>query len=211
MVAPRGSLITISGSGGPYQLYVNTAESEYIIEPFDRPEFSNAKLREAPTANGAKPLIVTSFGGKPIQLASTCTGDSPRPLNPDDDNINSIKQQFKIDRYTLTGVESLNSDVNGVNTIYKEHAGRINRFNFHQEKVGMELSYPALINLQSQSFWWLTNTGVIISGTCLGGSLTNCLIISFNPEVAYIYTSSGGLLKTWQLVFDQRTITDRTG
>ncbi len=207
----EGSLITISGSGGPYKLYLRSAESEFLIEPFDRLEFSNQRLREAPTASGAKPLIVTSFGGKPIQLASTCTGDSPRPLNPDDNNINSIKQQFNIDRYTLSGVQSLSSDTSGVNTIYKDHAQRINHFNFHQEKLSMDLSYPALINLQSQSFWWLTNTGVTITGTALGGSLTNCLIISFNPEVSHIYTSSGQILKVWQMVFDQRTISDRTG
>src|SRR5690242_8519248 len=99
-ILPRESLVTVISSGASSTLYADEVQYTFVTEPFDRVEFSNEKLRAAKTSNGAVPLIVTTFGGLPIQLGIVCTGDSPRPLTPDDANAANIKQRFNIDRFT---------------------------------------------------------------------------------------------------------------
>ena len=206
MVAPRGSLITFST---PASVYVDTVEYEFVVEPFDRLEYSNSKLRTAPTSSGAQPMIVNTFGNKPIQLASACTGDSARPLTPDDSNINSIKQQFNIDRYTISGSPSLSSQVDAIYTVAKSHIKLLSKFQLHLEKAGMELSYTALVAMQSETFSYLTATGVDLTGTSLGGTLEDVLITKFSPGVAYLVSSSGTIIKDWSMVVEVRTISDR--
>lgn len=208
---PSGALLTFTGSGAAIHLYAAEIDYDFVVEPFERLEFSNAKLRSAPTASGALPMIVTSFGNKPIQLASTCTGDTPRPLNPDDSNINSIKQQFNIHRYTVSGAPSLGSEVDRLYTVSQDHLKRLGTFQLHLEKASMELSYPALIALQSQAFNYLTSPGLSVASTALDGTVPRVLIQSFSPGVAYTTTSAGVLVKDWKLTFDVRTISNRTG
>ena len=206
---PSGALLTFTGSGAPISLFADSIDYDFVVEPFERLEFSNPKLRAAPTAIGSLPLIVTSFGGIPIQLASTCTGDVPRPLNPDDNNINSIKQQFNIDRYTIAGAPSLGSQVDLLYSISQDHLRRLSTFQLHIEMASMELSYPALLNLQTQTYGYLTNTGLTVTSNALGGIVPRVLIQSFSPGVAYTTTSAGVLVKDWKLTFDVRTISDR--
>lgn len=208
---PSGALLSFTGSGAAISLYADSIDYDFVVEPFERQEFSNPKLRSAPTASGALPMIVTSFGGKPIQLASTCTGDSPRPLNPDDSNINSIKQQFNIHRYTIAGAPSLGSQVDRLYTISQDHLKRLGTFQLHLEKASMELSYPVLILMQNVTFSYLTSPGLSVTSTALDGTIPRVLIQSFSPGVAYTTTSTGVLVKDWKLTFDVRTISDRTG
>ncbi len=207
-ILPAGTALTFTGAATG-QVYVDTLEYEFIVEPFDRSEFSNAKLRTAPTTSGATPMIVQSFGNRPIQLASTCVGDSPRPLSPDDANVNSIKQQFNIDRFTLIGVSTYGEAINNLYVLSKNHKNRISKFNLHIEKANMELSYSALIAMQSETFSYLTSTGLSVSGPALEGGLSNLLITEFSPSVEYITTSSGLMTKTWKMVFEIRTISNR--
>lgn len=205
---PTGSTITFSGSADAV-LYVDSVEYEFIVEPFERLEYSNSKLREAPTTSGAKPMIVNSFGNKPIQLASTCTGDSARPLTPDDDNINNIKKQFNISRYTIGGAPTTASAIDTIYSTATDHAKRVSRFQLHLEKSNMELSYPALIALQAETFSYLTASGLNVTGTALGGAISNVLITEFRPGVLYTITSSGNLIKGWSMTFETRSISDR--
>ena len=206
---PAGSLITFVNSGASSLLYADRVEREFLTEKFDRLEYSNAKLREAPTASGAKPIIVTTFGNKPIQLASTCTGDAARPLGPDDSNISNIKKRFNTTRYTITGSASLASSVDAVNTIYQTHAGYLDRFDLHLEKAQMELSYGALVNLQSQNFSFLLSTGLSAVGVSIGGTLSDAIIVKYSSSPEFLITSSGAIAKTWSMTLDIRTVTAR--
>lgn len=206
MVAPRGSLILFNT---PASVYVDTVEYEFVVEPFDRVEYSNPKLRSAPTSSGAQPMIVNTFGNKPIQLASSCTGDSARPLIPDDSNINSIKQQFNIDRYTISGSPSVAAQVDALYTVAKAHIKLLSKFQLHLEKANMELSYTALVAMQSETFSYLTSTGLDMTGASLGGTVSDVLITKFSPGVAYLISSSGSMIKDWSMTVEVRTISDR--
>lgn len=207
-ISPTGSTITFSGSAEA-TLYVDSVEYEFTVEPFERSEFSNSKLREAPTASGAKPMIVSTFGNFPLQLASTCTGDSARPLTPDDSNINSIKQQFNIQKYTIGGAATYSTAISTMFSTATDHAKRLSKFQLHIEKAQMELSYTALVALQAEDFSYLTATGLNVSGVALGGSLSDVLITEFRPGVLYTITSSGTLIHDWSMSLEVRTISDR--
>lgn len=207
-IAPGGSTITFSGSAVA-TMYVDSVEYEFVVEPFERLEYSNSKLREAPTSSGAKPMIVTTFGNKPIQLASSCTGDSARPLTPDDSNINSIKQQWNIQRYTLGGAATLSTAIDTIFSTAQDHSKRLSKFQLHLEKAQMDLSYSTLVTMQSETFSYITATGLDVAGTSLGGSLSDVLITEFRPGVLYTITSSGTLVHDWSMTLEVRTISDR--
>lgn len=205
---PTGSLITFV-PGASYSLYADTVEREFIIEKFDRLENSNVKRREAPTTTGAKPLLGTTFGGKPIQLASTCTGDVIRPLGPDDDNINTIKRRFNITRYTIAGAPSYATQVDAIHALAIVHAQKLDRFDLHLEKLQMELSITKIETLRSETFSFLLTTGLNLTGISIGGTLTSALIYRFTSSPAYLISSSGALVKDWTAVVDIRTDTAR--
>lgn len=205
-LSPRGSVIVFTI---PASVYVDSVEYEFITEPFERQEYSNPKLRTAPTSSGATPMIVQTFGNKPIQLASACTGDSARPLIPDDANVNSIKQQFNIDRYTISGSPTPASAVDALYTAAKAHIKLLSKFQLHIEKASMELSYTALVAMQSETFSYLTSTGLDVAGASLGGTIEDILITRFSPGVAFLTSSSGSVIKDWSMTFEVRTISDR--
>ena len=208
MVFPTGTGLTFSGSASA-TLYADTVTYEFDVQTFERQEFSNSRLRSAPTSTGAQPIIVQSFGNKPIQLAISCTGDSPRPLIPDDANINDIKKQFNIERYTIGGAPTYASDLASIYTVAQAHKKILSKFQLHIEKSSMELSYDALVAMQAETFSYLTASGLDVSGASLPSSLSDILIVDFDIDVTYLLTETGNQVDNWSLTFELRTITDR--
>lgn len=208
-VNPPGSSIIVYTTSASATLFVEEVQYEFIIEPFERREFTNGLLRSVPTTTGAKPLIVTSFGGKPIQIGITCTGDSPRPLTPDDSNIDSIKQRFDIQRWTIRGAPNTAAAADQLITWATDHYKRLTRFQLHLEKTSMELSYTAISALQAENFSYLTSTGLNMIGDSIGGTATELLISQCNTDVAYEVTKNDNtkvLLKSWALTIENRVI-----
>lgn len=215
---PQGAPLTFTQTANSYAgnfavtLYVNEIKFETVTQAFDRPEFSNTRLRTAPTSTGAQPIIVTSFGNQPMQLAVTCTGDSPRPLVPDDANLNAIKQRFDIERFIIKGAPTLASDVDQLFGIQRTHKSLLAKFDAHLAIAGSsEVSYAYIVStLQAENFAYLTNTGLVMSSPCLGGTdYGNCLLVSFQEDIAYAVDNpdtSVTILKTFDLVVEHRTI-----
>lgn len=206
---PGASPITVSYSGGSASLYADDVLYTFVTEPFDRPEFSNEKLKAAPTTSGALPTIVYSFANTPLQLAASCAGDVPRPLNPDDSNIDSIKWRFDIQRYTIKGAPSAAAEVDKLFTQAAIGIKLLAKFQAHLATANMPVSYTKLVSLQGDSFTYLTSTGVSLSGDSIGGTASNMLITECIPDVAYEVTTSGGgklLLKSFSLVIENRII-----
>jgi hypothetical protein len=186
----------------------------FLRQNFDRLEFSNVKLKEAPTSTGALPLIVTAFGGQLIQLASTCTNDSPRPLGPDDANIGNIKQCFNITRYTLRGAANTETDIGNLFQIWNYHCDLLNAFDLYLQELNMFVSYSFLVDtLQPLDFSYLTTTGVSMAGPALFQTENNLLISSFTGGVIYESQVPGGsnstVLQDFEMVIENRVISSQ--
>ena len=167
-------------------IYVDAIDYTEVFQNFDRLEYSNPKLREAHTSTGATPLIVQTFGNQPFQLLTTCTGDVPRPLGPDDTNIAFIKQRFNILRYTIKGAANVNTDVNNLFAVFQAHLQLLDQFALYLEELQMELSIGYLENnLQPYNFAYLINPTFSMTGNAIGGFVNYLIISEFAPSVAY--------------------------
>lgn len=212
MIKPIGSSITIASGMNTYTLFVDSIDTTFTSEFFDRPEFSNDRLRQAKYSDGALPLIVTLFGGIPIQVLTTCGGSrTPRVLVPDDANVDTIKKRFDIKRYTMKGLASIASTVDSVYTISQAHKILLDRFQAHQNQVGMDISDTALLALRSETFSYLTSTSISLSGNPIATTETNVLIRSFDMDVEFEIPGdddddSSTLYKGWNAVIDILTI-----
>lgn len=181
-IKPDAALITTSAG----TVYVDEVSYTEALQNFDRLEYSNARLRSAPTLTGATPLIVQGFGNQPIQLLTTCTGDLPRPLGPDDANIGNIKKRWDIKRWTLKGNINTYATVNSLYTTHVAHLKLLNGFDLYLGELNMELSINYLQNtLQPITFANLTTTSFTMSGNVLGGSYSNLLISQFDAIAEY--------------------------
>jgi len=212
-IRPGSTQISLIISGGTATLYADEITYTRDILDFDRLEFSNAKLRDAPTTTGAKPIILEAFGGQPIQLATTCTNDVIRPLGPDDNNISSIKQRFNIQRFTIKGAPSTTANTDLVYTQALTDQNLLNTFGLYQDELNMELSITYLESLQSQTFSYLTTTSTSLTGPAINGTISNLLITEYTPDVAYEYQVAGGstsvVARAFTLTLEQRTLTSR--
>jgi hypothetical protein len=216
-IRPRGSLVVFTNGVDSYDVYVNEATREYDILDFDRLEFSNVKLRQAPNAAGGRPVIVNNIAGIPIQFLYGCASDEPRPLVPDDANLASIKQRFKIIRWKIKTDIMDYAFMDFLDGYNQAHKIDIDNFHFTLEVISSnELSYGELIGLQSGvSFNSLTTTPLSMSGNCLGSAITpnNLLVreLSFGPEIE-VTTAAGSnlMLRSADITLEQWTLSSRT-
>jgi hypothetical protein len=196
-------------------MYCNDIQIVRALQNFDRTEFSNEKLRSAPTTTGATPLITTGFGNQPIQLLTTCTGDVARPLGPDDANIPLIKQRFNILRYEISGSANKLVDMIALYQMWADHAVRLNRFDLYLGEQNMNLSITHLTNvLQAQTFSYLTSTGLSLSGNAISGTVTNMLITNLQQGVEYEVPLTDGsgnslILQDFKLTIENRVVTSQ--
>lgn len=213
-IRPQESVIAYANSLSPTVsglLYIDELTVSEVFQNFDRLEFSNVKLREAPTATGAKPLIVQAFGNQPIQLLTTCTGDVPRPLGPDDSNISLIKQRWNITRYTLRGAANTYTDVFNLMNVHQSHLVHLNAFDLYLGELSMDLSIGYITGtLQELTFSNITTTGFALAGNVLGGTLTNLLISSFDADAMYDSPLNDGSGNSTVLYGFTATIENRT-
>ena len=218
-IKPSATVLSYTSTGiGSGYLYVNEITGTNAVQPFQRLEFSNPKLRSAPTSTGALPLIVQSFGNQPIQLLTTCTGDVPRPLGPDDANISNIRQKFNITRWQIRGAaNSVNDIQNQLQNTFYNHLALLNKFDTYLAELQMELSIGYLTTtLQALTFSYLTSTGLSLSGNALGfgtsgaTTINNLLMTAFEYGVEYEApipgTANSTVLQDFSMTVEQRTI-----
>lgn len=206
-ITPKESQLTFILSGASSVVYADEIQYAFVTEPFDRIEFSNEKLRSATTTTGASPIIVNNWTGQRVQMGTICTADEPRPLTPDDANVDNIKRRWNIDRFTISGGVSLATQLDDITTIAIAHQKLLAKFNQHIAKGSMDISYTALKAMQLISLNYLSTTGLTVTGPALG-TANNVLIASWNTDVAYEVLLPGGsslVLQKWSAVLEVRS------
>ena len=204
-ILPSGSTVTFTLSGSSSELVVDSVNYTPTSEFFDRNEFSNDRLKQAKNSDGSSPIFITLAFGKIAQLTSTCTSTTARPIVPDDANIDDIKKKFVIKRWTLKGDTSLDWNTEVLKTFATQHKILLDRFKHHQDRVGMDISYDALITLQAETFSYLTTTGLTMTGNSVG-TQTDLLITEFSFDVDEEQPSPSLILKSWNLTLENRVI-----
>lgn len=213
-INPTGTPITlVTAASTSVVLYASEVSKTPLIEPFQRLEFDNDKLRAAKTPQGGLPMIITTISNSPIQISVTCANDYPRPLTPNSfSNMAAINQKFTITRFTMKGTPQNVEDLEIVKAQALDHENLLQKFQYHATLANGDISYPDLVSLQAQSFDYLINTGVSISGPCLGATYTGMLIVSFDIDYTHQFTQADGTnknLASWSMTIDQRGISSQ--
>ena len=211
MFLPPNSIITITDSlNNSTDLWANSLVQVYDEEEFQRPEYSHAKLQEAAYENGAVPQYITTASGRRIQGDQGCgSNTASRPLTPDDSDVNNIYQKFEIIRYEFGGAKTNVDAVNTIFTLFRSHRTKLTMFQQHLREASGNASFERLEELQEETFDYLTDTGVTISGKCLEADAENILIVKFVPNLEYVADDGNGgaiKLKSWSMIAENRVI-----
>lgn len=216
-ILPRGAIITLSQTSPSVvssNVLVNEIRYRNDIVLFDRPEFSNDRLRQAKNTDGSVPIFQQLQGGRVAQFMPACgSANTVRPLGPDDANIDNIFRRMVIKRYELVGLPSSPTEIDKIFAIAKSHKILKARFDAHQAKARADVSYNFLIALQAETFSFMTATSLSMASLALGvyNPETNMLITDFQPGVEYSVPNeeagtSVTLIRGWTLVAESITI-----
>lgn len=181
-------------------MIVQGATYSPLFEPFDRPEYDNNRLREAKNTCGAGRLVGRTATDTPYLMTFDCGDPQTVPLWPNNSTTTaSAKQKFKIKRYNFTGALSAEVDVDALYALAESHQVLLARFEFYKAKVNSDIDYTTLFALRSETFSYLTATGITIAGTSIDATETDMLITSFTAEVLLsIPTSTPGVSELWK-------------
>lgn len=203
---PLGRYITISLSASSANLYCEELNFETNSTLFTRSEFDKRTLKDAPESTGATPIFTTTLSGLPVQFVYS-NATTPRDLTPNNNtNLAFMEEKFFFNRYTFSGDTSLSADTALVFNWASLHRQAQDRYDAFLKYTGDGISYQDLVAQQAETFSYLTNTGLSVSGTTLGASpLTNCLIRSFsvNPVRDIWDGTNRTVLYKWSLTLDQ--------
>lgn len=208
-IKPGNALITVGGTNLLTDAIRFTSDYQF----FERQEFSNARLRAAPEANGQVPIIVTLPGGVPAQINDGCVALATRPLGADDPDL--IFKRWDIKRWELQGAPTSASAVETVFSLHLTHKALLAKFDGHLQRARGNVAYSTLITMQAETFSYLTASGISMNGMPLGlgtdVTFTNILIVQFTPDVDYEEPlnsagTSSNVLRRWSAVIEQRTL-----
>ena len=208
-ILPPGSILEIAGNS------VFVSEISHIPTSifFDRLEFSNERLKNAENEDGSVPSYGYLNGGIPFQSITDCNPMDARNLSPDDDNINDIKKKMVIDRYVIKldggPNASLAANVEAISTLAAQHKVLYDRFATHFALLQMRISYQKLLDLQSETFSYLTSGGISITGAAIG-SVSNYFIRELTETVELQMDTPSVVLKSLLLTLDNNTIGNAT-
>lgn len=208
---PPGSPITftLSASGLSSLVTVDDVSKTFTTQKFDRKEYSDVYLLNLPEPDGSGPVFITNAVNKKIQVNWDCGDNSVRAVTPDDDNVANILQRFNITRYEIKGGPSSPTNVLALGPVALDHAKRLSVFDSYLDRFSLTLSYEYIYNLRSETFSYLTATGLSISGASITES--NCLLRRFNEGVIYENPSTGTIVsRDWSATIDVMTISSET-
>lgn len=210
MPTPEGSTLIVSDGLSSVTMVVTDVSYVTTFTPFDRLEYDNNKLRDARSAKGERRIIIEMLGGRPAQIITDCASTTPVPLIPDPNSVfDQVARRFNIVRYTINGAVSEASAVNYLYSIAQNHQALLAKFEKYLKRSSGDTSYEDLYALRSETFSYLTTTGVSALGTCIESTVNNILITNISVDNAFaIPNSLGGedFYKTYQLTFETRTI-----
>jgi hypothetical protein len=208
---PAGSPLTFTLAASSVNATVvidGDIREKYITLDFIRKEWSNAFLMDLQEADGSEPIYIKNVAGGKIQIDFDC-GDSsgPRSVATDDNNLNNIMKKFTIQRYSIKGGPSSPSAVESLLTVSRDHTRRLAVFDSYIKRFDQKLSYGYVYGLRTETFSYLTTTGLSASGATM--SQSNILIRDFdagstheNPRTATI------VAKDWSMTVDVITLID---
>ena len=205
--------LTLSASSLEADFFIDTINYTFTTEPFTRIENDYTKQREVPDSQGAKPIIITMLGGKPLQVVTGCGDPTPRILVPNSlSQVEQIHRRFNIKRYSIRAITNTESSSDTLYEIFEDHKKRLAAFQEHLQIPTVEIDYNSLISLQSETFDYLTSTGLVLSGDGLGDNNpeSDMLISDLQLEVTHeIPNQSGGstIYRAFSLTIENRTIT----
>jgi hypothetical protein len=206
---PEAGFISVGGNG--VLIDGNNYESDVLF--FERPEFSKERLRNAPEADGRRPVLVDLPGGKQAYMSDGCLAPLTRPLGTD--VYSDVYRRFDIRRWNITGHSTDASVIETLFLLARDHKVLTNRFEAHLKKAGSAaISFAELVAMQAITFTYLTTTGVTFSGMPLGIGVpvvfTDILITQFKPDTEYeeptnLAGTTSRVLRSFALVVEQRT------
>lgn len=218
-IVPEGSPITFTAASPAPTITANVAVNEIVrrtIAPrFKRNEFSHQRLAGAKNVDGSTPVIYMSAGNLPMQFYTNCNdNETERPLTPDDDDLDLIYKRFNTRRYEVRGAISLASEVEKLAQVAQYHAVLLARFDDHQEKAAnADISYDELVDMQSETFSYLTTTNVTMTGNALStySPVSHLIIVDFNLSVEQedpldVNETTSEVLDSWTMVLERRVI-----
>ena len=205
-LTPQGRYVTFSLSGSSSVLYLAGADVERITESLTRTEFTHAKQREVPEADGTQPQYATLIAGTPAQITYSDIPTSPRNLAPDDTDLDMIYQKLFITRYTFQGANSTSSDIAQAYAFASIHHVYLDRFEAYKTFSNQaSISFTELLALQLINFSYLTTTGLSCIGTTFG-TINNAFIRSFSAEPVKDINAGAKVIYNWRMVLDQISI-----
>lgn len=202
-LAIPGSPLTFTLSASSINTIVAADGIDYSIETrkFQRKEYSNTFLMNLVNSDGSSPIFINNASNLPIQINFNCGVSSTRSPLPDDSVVGSILQKMVVKSYILKGSPTAPSKLDPLYNVALDHKRRFEVYESYLDRLGLKLSYQYLVGLQSETFSYLTSTGLTVSGE--GMSETNCLIRSFNNGVLYTNpTNSSVTCRDWGMQID---------
>lgn len=207
---PEGATLIISTGLSSSTVIVGDISYTNVYQPFDRMEFDNTRLREARAATGERRIIIELLGGKPAQILTSCADDTAVPLIPNSTTtFNLVAQRFNINRYSITGAISTAANVNLLYSLASSHQKLLAKFDAYLKRSTGDISYADLVTLQSETFNYLTTTGISASGTCLESTVNNILITSINVDNSFsipMFNGGNEFYKNYSITFESRTL-----
>jgi hypothetical protein len=208
---PPGSFISISVGASSSSVYVDSMNDSFELVPFDRNEYVNNRRRSAPTLVGGHSKIVPNVANVPIQVDVICSGDVARPMGPDDGHIDNIKKRWEIYTWQIQGAISNPVAISGLKALYINHKKRLQKFELYKSMAAeMEISITGLTTLQSETFDYLTATGVDFSGLMLEQSpIEDVLITEFESSYEFSVIEADGSrtnYKSYRIKIEKRII-----
>ena len=199
-------------SAGMCEVIVDSLNYTPTFEQLLRSEFDNGKQKAAPNICGQVPILGSNLFGRPYQVDSDCAELNARPLGPNSDtNFNRIAKKFKIKRVNVQGAVSESADIAALYLIAENHQVKLAKFQKYVARLADNLPYDSLIALQSESFSYLTTTGVTVVGTAIDTTDTNILITNFTVDNQFsIPTNAAGtnreFYKSYSLTYEMRVL-----
>lgn len=208
-IRPEGSKLSFSGAATA-NLFLGSIVEEYTFEKFVRGEFLHKRQQEALETTGARPVYIQMLSGITVQISTTCGTSTPRPLTPDDGDLNNIYRRFDITRFTIKSLENTKTDTETLFNLSQQHKLIWERFNYRQELANSaNVSINELETLQADNLSWITSSGLTMAGPALGSlsPINNMLIRSCTLEPVYEIpgASSSTLYQELNLVIESLT------
>lgn len=196
-----GSTILLTNSSPSWSsvFYISGIRFRVYSEPFERAEFTAARLREVVNPNdGSLPVYSPLDGGRIVQYFTNCNANERlRPAPIDTPNLDNIFWRFDVTEFQIDLAPSdINSSVNLFN-LSQKHVAILAQFGYRQRiSARANIDYDTLVGMQSDNLSTLTSTGLSMTSRTLPFSVVNLLCVSVETDIDYAIKGLDGTSTT---------------